>query len=322
MTLGIDVFQKYNTVTSWQQVKNGGVQDVYVKLTNSTAAASPPGDSYINGARAVGINVGGYAYVTGSSSPQAEANEFAAELKRLDAFGLPPALDYEDASVPNNSSARAWIEAFFAQLRAMTGITTVILYSSGSELTNIGAGSINVPGLTIYIWDAEYGVNNGTEHPVTHYTGHVDVHQFTSVGSVAGISGAVDLDDFINPLTGEPDMQETDVIWTGSDGMPWTVGLILEELIKCLVSSADAPGGQTLYGAVWNTPYVVWNQPVSDGTTTKPAGAWLVDKSPTATVTVDQATLQAALVAAGVPTADAIAADVVSTLATKLGAAS
>lgn len=214
--LGLDLFAKYNTVTSWAALRAAGVRDVFVKLTNGTSVASVPGDGYVTGAHSVGMAVGGYAYALGGSAT-AQANAFASELLRLDALDLAPALDFEDASLPTGATdRRAWIVAFFAQLaERVFALDRVLLYASGSLLTDINAATLRtvVPGLTILIWDAEYGANDGHEHAVVHYTGTVAAHQYTSNGSLPGVTGDVDEDDITTDITeGTVSTPDTDPI--------------------------------------------------------------------------------------------------------------
>lgn len=210
MPPGVDLFARYNQVSDWRAVAAAGIRDVYVKLTNGAAAASPPGDSYVAGARGVGLAVGGYHYAL-AGDPVAQARAFAGELRRLAATDIAPALDFEDSSLPLSGSAgRSWIVAFLSELhRQLPELPRLALYSSGSVLAALGAGSITVPGVQLVIWEAEYGPNDGREHPVTRYAGHVDVHQYTSTGHVPGISGWVDMDDVLTDIT-EADMPLTD----------------------------------------------------------------------------------------------------------------
>lgn len=212
MGKGIDVFEKYQHSIDWGKVSGAGVGNVFVKLSNGTRRASPAGDHYVTGARSAGLAVGGYAYVL-AGDPAAQADVFAAELLRLNALDLAPALDFEDAGLPSGQAARrAFVVAFFGRLKTrVPNLKKVLLYSSGSELAAMDAGTIAVPGLSVLIWDAEYGPNNGAEHPVTHYKGAIAVHQYTSVGTVAGISGHVDLDtinsDITHPVEGDVAVQ-------------------------------------------------------------------------------------------------------------------
>lgn len=205
MVKGIDVYQRFQGTIDWPAVARAGVVDVFVKLTNGPGPAQVRGDAYVSGARGARLRVGGYHYALGGSAA-AQADAFAAELMRLHALDLAPALDFEDTSLPTGTAARrAWIVAFFERLHArLPRLTKVLLYSSGSELQAISAGSITVPGLTVLVWDGEYGPNDGNEHPIVHYTGRVAIHQYTSVGHVAGIRTAVDLDDIRTDITEAP----------------------------------------------------------------------------------------------------------------------
>lgn len=194
MSAGVDLFGKYNGVTNWSAVRAAGITFAILKLTNGVSKAAPTGDVFAAGARSVGIAVGGYAYAMEAHSPAGQAAALAAELKRLNAFGVAPALDYEDKGLPTEAgAARMWILQFFSALKSvLPELTVVLLYASGELMKAIDPVTLTVPGLLILTWDAEYGANDGAEHARTHYTAPVAVHQYTSVGHVPGITGGVD----------------------------------------------------------------------------------------------------------------------------------
>jgi GH25 family lysozyme M1 (1,4-beta-N-acetylmuramidase) len=265
--LGVDLFQRYNTVTDWHQVTADGVRDVYVKLTNGTSVASVPGDAYVSGARSAGLSVGGYAYAL-AGDPAAQARAFAGELKRLNACDIAPALDYEDSSLPLSGQAgRAWVTTFLSALhQALPSLPKLALYASGSVLSALGAGSISVPGVQLIVWDAEYGANDGQAHPVHAYTGHIDIHQFTSAGSLPGIAGQVDLDNVFTDITeGIADVQLTDVVNTPIG--PVSVGDLLGGLWQELKSelptratiNADRTQKDTLFGRALDADGNAWD---------------------------------------------------------------
>ena len=74
----------------------------------------------------------------------------------------------------------------------------IALYSSTSWLRAIAPDGWHLSGLID--WDAEYGPDDGREHPAT-YPGPVGIHQYTSVGHIAGVTGPVDLDDITADIT-------------------------------------------------------------------------------------------------------------------------
>jgi lysozyme len=237
----IDVYEAYQGQVNWPAVVNSGVRRVFVKLTNGTGPARVRGDNYVNGARSAGARVGGYHYALGGD-PVAQANAFADELLRLNALDLAPALDYEDHSLPKGVAAQAWVRAFLNQLNIrIPQITRNLLYGSGSVLQAMRAWEITVPGADLLEWDAEYGANNGVEHPIRYYTGgQVSVHQYTSAGRVPGIAGLVDLDDI------EVDVSAGFVVIGGPNptptpGAPTSIRAAIQSMEDCMIKFPPAP---------------------------------------------------------------------------------
>lgn len=196
--LGIDLYQRYNLVSDWHRVYADGVREVWVKLTDGGGPAATRGDAYVAGARAVGCKVGGYHFMEASPSPETQADVFAAELRRLNALDIAPALDLEAAAIP--ATVRAdYAKRFLLRLQATLNIHRVALYASASWDAGLTPDKWAIPGLVD--WVASYGSNSGAEQAISGYHGHVDVHQYTSVGHLAGITGSVDLDDVLSDVT-------------------------------------------------------------------------------------------------------------------------
>ncbi|RSM90481.1 hypothetical protein DMH04_03165 [Kibdelosporangium aridum] len=196
MALGIDIY-RYQTVTDWNAVRGSGVSFVYVKGSDGGGPALVRADAQVRGAQSVDLPVGLYHYAQLSPSPEAQANVLTAEVRRLDATGLPPALDLEDPHRPG-PAARDFAFRFLNQLRA-NGFQSVTLYANTSMLTGINADTIGVP--NTIVWAAQYGPNDGRRHPLR-YNGRANIHQYTSVGGVPGISGQVDLNESLTELPG------------------------------------------------------------------------------------------------------------------------
>jgi GH25 family lysozyme M1 (1,4-beta-N-acetylmuramidase) len=234
MALGIDVY-RYQTVTDWNAVKRHGVSFVYVKGTDGGGPAIVRGDAQVRGAKSVGIPVGLYHYAQLSPSPEAQADVLTAEVRRLGATGLPAALDLEDPHRPG-SGARDFAHRFLSRLRA-NGFDSVTLYANTSMLTGITADTIGVPNTVI--WAASFGPNDGRRHPLN-YRGRVNIHQYTSVGAVPGISGQVDLNESLTPLPSGDDVELTDKIrfW---DGFEITVGQALADTWQLTNNMTDRP---------------------------------------------------------------------------------
>jgi len=200
MARGIDVYQKYQTVTDWEKVKGSGVTFVYIKGTDGGGLAPVHADTYVRGAKGVGLPTGLYHYAELTPSPEAQADVLTAEVHRLGATGLPPALDLESPFAPG-SAARAFAQRFLTRLRD-NGFPVVMLYANTSMLAGINADTLGVPG--VKIWAANYGANDGTRHTYS-YKGHVDIHQYTSVGRVPGITGSVDMNESLTNVSNKED---------------------------------------------------------------------------------------------------------------------
>lgn len=263
----IDVYERYQGKINWSAVKADGIKAVWVKACNGantiTGAWAP--DEYVNGARAVGLKTGGYHYVTSASTPETQAEVFGRELNRLALYGYAPMCDFEDSSLPTSSSdRRAWIVRYFTHLKAaVPNLKDAWLYSSGSWLVSYIPGwsllsgpALNIAGLKVYLLDAEYGVNNGIEHTRAHYTGPVGAHQYTSNGHISGISGVVDRDDVVDPVSGiaalpveDEDLALTDKLppIKLADGKEYvlTVGDVLRGLAQYIAGDVPEAGSTT-----------------------------------------------------------------------------
>ncbi|MEU5259033.1 GH25 family lysozyme [Amycolatopsis sp. NPDC021455] len=185
MALVVDLYKRYNPVTSWSTLR-AVVDAAYIKYSDGEGAAAVPADDYVAGCKSAGIPYGGYHFAQ-PGDPVRQADVFIGLYKR---FGgqLAPALDLETAGMPvaaRPAFARAFLE------RVHQSYPKVALYASGSWLASL------TPDTWPYDWDvtwcAEYGVNDGIRRSIRTYRGRVDLHQFTSAGTLPGTTGRVDL---------------------------------------------------------------------------------------------------------------------------------
>jgi hypothetical protein len=256
MPQAIDVFEKYQGTINWAQVAAAGITAVWIKGSNGNQPANPTADTYVHGATSAHIAAGLYGYVTGVAGPVADANALADELIRLAAYGLLPMCDFEDASLPPTVAARrAFVVSFFAQLHLrIPAMDNAALYLAGGAAHPMldgwwpaGADHMAIGSLTVRLVDAEYSVNNGVEHAPTHYTGPIWGHQYTSLGTVGGVSTKVDRDDLdsiipaMNPI-GVDDMALSDKLppVKMSDGQEYvmTVGDVLRGMAQYIAGDA------------------------------------------------------------------------------------
>src|ERR1700749_34463 len=115
---------------------------------------------------------------------------------------MPPVLDYElDVSSSMSGSVQAqWVEAWCNTVQNATGIVPII-YSGNVISQNLG--SYLSP--QYKLWFAYYynSYSDATPPPSTYYAswGTYKIWQYSDQGTVSGISGGVDMDDFNGTLT-------------------------------------------------------------------------------------------------------------------------
>jgi GH25 family lysozyme M1 (1,4-beta-N-acetylmuramidase) len=190
-TLGIDV-SKYQPSINWSSVKDSGIDFVIIRCGYRGASTGaliedPYFKSHIKGAKSAGLKVGVYFFSTALS--EAEAVEEASMCAALcSGYGLnyPVFLDVESSSRPGyntlSASQRTANIKAFCQTIASAGYTPG-LYANKTWLSE----KINTSSLSCKIWLAQYNANGPT------YSGRYDIWQYTSKGSVNGISGNVDM---------------------------------------------------------------------------------------------------------------------------------
>ncbi|WP_268744754.1 glycoside hydrolase family 25 protein [Amycolatopsis decaplanina] len=195
MALGIDIYSRFQSVTNWQAVKDHGVTFVFVKLTDGGGLPNGgrnTGDALVAGARSVGIPVGGYHFAQASPSPEAQADVFVAEVRRLGATGCVPMLDLEDnppgSGTPNIPDGRKRdFSIRFCGRVAGHGFRPGV-YLNNALAKMLRPDQFGVPDLVI--WIARYGAKPDAA------AGRYDVHQYSDSGQVPGIrASGVDLNE-------------------------------------------------------------------------------------------------------------------------------
>lgn len=247
MSPGVDIY-RYQTVTDWHALA-GAVSWAYVKLTDGAGPAVVRGDKQVNGCQSVNIPVGGYHYAQ-PGNPEQQAAVLLSEIRRLGAVDLAPALDLEAPFTPGSAAKDFGIR--FCRAVAEAGYRPAV-YMSASWAGTMRPDQWGIPGLVI--WVAAYGTNSGAAYdpkrtPATvtrYYAGRYDIHQYTSTGRVAGISGVVDVNE---ALTDTHNTQERDM---QADERDWLYRLYVAHMV-----TKDAPKrpdhdspNETVHEALW-----------------------------------------------------------------------
>lgn len=204
---GIDVadFQHENGPINWPQVAADGYSFVYIKATEGNYYNNPyyPGD--FAASRAAGMLAGAYTFANPSSTGgSAEADYLLNAIHYSnDGLTLPPMVDLEgdpyDASTPcyglSTSALVSWIASFVNEVVARTSRLPLI-YTAASwwqECTG-GTSAFSSDPLNV----ASYGTSSPT---LPKGWSNYVVWQFSSTGSVPGISSQTDEDHFAGPVS-------------------------------------------------------------------------------------------------------------------------
>lgn len=184
---GIDV-SKWQGTIDFERVKADGVQAVYIRSSLGMDYVDPYFEKNYQKAKAAGLSIGFYHYVTATTVTQARAQ---AHFFLSTIAGTEPdmrlAVDYEryDTAAQANEIALAFID----EVERLSGME-VVLYSDASHARTIWSQQVadRVP-----IWVAEYGVTEPRDNGKwSTWVGF----QYTSSGRVDGINGNVDRDWF------------------------------------------------------------------------------------------------------------------------------
>jgi GH25 family lysozyme M1 (1,4-beta-N-acetylmuramidase) len=193
-TPGIDV-SHYQGAINWTSVRNAGIQWAYIKATEGTTFRDSRFNTNYPAAHGAGVIRGAYHFARpAASSGAAQANYFASNggAWSADNLTLPGALDLEAGCHGLSQGAMvAWVRDFLNTYRARTGRHAVI-YTTTSWWTTC-TGNYSGFGSTSPLWIARWASAPGA---LPAGWGFYTMWQYSSTGSVPGISGAVDRDWF------------------------------------------------------------------------------------------------------------------------------
>jgi GH25 family lysozyme M1 (1,4-beta-N-acetylmuramidase) len=208
--MGIDVSRFQGTI-DWPSVAGSGIRFAFIQGSRGSGAdcTVKPGqcgpDPYFAtnrlAAESAGIRVGAYhrAFASGGTPADAradalaEANIFIAQVGSLQSGELIPVLDAESPFTGMTStSLRTWIRVFVKRVTKKLGRKPMI-YTNSSSWSATG-NTTEFAKARYPLWIAEWGVSRPGV-PANNWSGRgYSVWQYTSSGSVAGISGRVDMD--------------------------------------------------------------------------------------------------------------------------------
>jgi GH25 family lysozyme M1 (1,4-beta-N-acetylmuramidase) len=209
---GIDV-STFNGAIDWGAVADGGIAFAFAKASEGLTICDDRFSDNWNEMGANGLARGAYHFFRPGDDGSRQADAFLACVGDLGAGDLPPVLDWETSDASQGSEAIASAQAFIAEIRARTGLPTVI-YTDRDYWE-----ALDDPAQfeTSSLWLASYSA----DCPVVPLPWSSWLFwQNTDEGAVAGVDGPVDLDSFDGTLaelrafagldTGDPDLGLSD----------------------------------------------------------------------------------------------------------------
>ena len=194
-----DVIYEGIDVSAWQgdidfeRVKKSGIEIVYIKVSEGFTLIDPYYEQNYSNAKANGLKVGFYHYVTARSESEAltQARFFVSNISNK----IPDcklAMDFESFGNLDVDQINAIGIAFIKEVERLSSKKAVI-YSNTNDARNVFSGELtNYP-----LWVAQYGVSNPSSNGKWYSW---EGWQYTSRGRVDGIDGNVDRDKFTKEI--------------------------------------------------------------------------------------------------------------------------
>lgn len=181
---GIDV-SHHNGKVDWKKVKASGIDFVFLKATEGTTYTDPTFISNAFDAKAAGLLVGAYHFLSDGRSGKDQAAWFLHRTSFAD-IDLPLVLDWERSNAKNEA------KEFLTEIEKHTKRIPIIYGGHIIREENLDASFLKYP-----LWLAQYGPRaDKIPKPWKKYT----IWQYSETGSVAGIEGHCDLNVFDGTL--------------------------------------------------------------------------------------------------------------------------
>ena len=195
---GIDISHWQGTI-DWTKVRAAGKKFAYIKASEHTSFVDNKYATNRSRAKSAGLKVGAYHFArpnVGTSDAYAEADHFI-ETADWTRGELRPVLDLEDTGGLSSSQLQTWVKAFLQRIHDRTGVRAVIYVSPSFWSSKMGNSNWFAKNGYDVLWVAHWTTAKSPSVPAESWGGeNWTFWQYTSDGSVPGISGRVDLDRY------------------------------------------------------------------------------------------------------------------------------
>ncbi|NFB57925.1 glycosyl hydrolase [Clostridium botulinum] len=189
MLKGIDISMHNNTI-DFTKVKNSGTSVVIIKSTEGVQYVDPFLNQHYQGAKAAGLNIGFYHFMSEKTNPSQQAVDFWNAIKGKQ-FNIIPTLDIETNNMGRSSKGISdRCMEFLTKFKTLSGYDCMIYTGGYFGRDNLDSRVKKYKG-----WIAHYGVNTPMQ------TGFMAIgHQYTEDGRVNGVNTRVDMNNFTDGI--------------------------------------------------------------------------------------------------------------------------
>ena len=188
-TLGIDV-SYHNGTINWTAVRNGGVRYAFVRLSDGNTFNDPKFATNWAGAKQAGVIRGVYQFFRPAENVTSQADKMINAIGTYHPGDLPPVIDVEATGGLSPSQVAARVRTWVDRVRNALGVTPIIYTGKYFWRDEVGGPSsfLGNP-----LWIAQYtSLCPDIPSPWQRWT----FWQYSETGSVAGVSGKVDVNRF------------------------------------------------------------------------------------------------------------------------------
>lgn len=189
---GIDV-SVHNGHVDWGKVKGSGIVFAFARVSDGLNHPDTEFAANWAGIKAQGLVRGVYQYFRPGQDPLAQADLLLSKIGTLGAGDLPPVIDVETANGQPLGAVAPAVRAWVDRVKAKTGRDPIVYSASGFWNT--------LPNRSQFAPDTLWVANYGASCPsMPDSWSKWSFWQYSESGSVPGVSGGIDLDQFNGTL--------------------------------------------------------------------------------------------------------------------------
>jgi lysozyme len=188
---GVDVSDYQGSIT-WSDVKSAGIDFAIARISDGSDLDTEFAANW-SGMQSVGLVRGAYQYFEPGEDPTTQANIVISAVGKLGDGDLPVTADMETTGGESASTIVANLQTWMTAVQAGTGKVPMIYTAEGYWDSDVDSSAFSSNPL----WAANWGV---TCPDLAAGWSSWEVWQYSDSGSVSGICGAVDLDEFNGTL--------------------------------------------------------------------------------------------------------------------------